>query len=225
MERLGARRENLTLVDVYGVVYQGRTVGMDPNLAPFAAATSKRTLAEAIEGADVFLGCSAGGIVSQEMIRSMAARPIVFALANPDPEIAWPLARAAAPEAIVATGRSDFPNQVNNVLGFPSIFRGALDVRAREINEAMELAATRALARLAREPVPELVSQAYGGERFCFGPDYLLPKPLDPRVVPQVASAVAAAAIETGVAASPVEPERYRASLEARFAPKGQPPT
>ncbi len=214
---LGVSRENLMLVDTKGVVFAGRTAGMNEHKARVAAKTSRRTLAEAMEGADVLLGCSAKGLVSPEMVRSMAEKPVVFALANPDPEITYPEAIAARDDLIMATGRSDYPNQVNNVLGFPFIFRGALDVRARAINEEMKLAAARALAHLAHEPVPGSVSKAYGGESFSFGPGYIIPKPFDPRVVLSVAPAVAEAAMETGVAGTKIDLDAYRSQLEQRF--------
>ncbi len=214
---LGVRRDRILLVDTKGVVYEGRTEGMNAYKVRFAAKTSRRTLAEAMEGADVFLGCSAKGLVTPDMVRSMAKDPIVFALANPDPEISYPEATAARPDAIVATGRSDYPNQVNNVLGFPFIFRGALDTRARSINEAMKLAAARALAQLAREQVPESVSRAYGGALFTFGRDYVIPKPFDSRVLLHVAPAVARAAMESGVARVRLDLEAYRESLKKRL--------
>jgi malate dehydrogenase (oxaloacetate-decarboxylating)(NADP+) len=213
---LGVRRENVVMCDSHGVVYQGRTEYMDEYKADFAADTPHRTLREAIAGADVFLGCSVGGVVDGDMIRSMADRPIVFALANPDPEISYPDAKAARDDVIMATGRSDYPNQVNNVLGFPFIFRGALDVRATAINEEMKRAAARALADLARQEVPESVSRAYGDQTFRFGPDYIIPKPFDPRVLLYVAPAVAQAAVESGVARKKLEPDAYRIALRER---------
>jgi len=211
---LGVRKENTLLVDTKGVVYEGRADGMNKYKAEFAAHTTRRTLAEAMDGADVFLGCSAKGVLTAEMVATMAPTPVVLALANPDPEIDYDAARAVRPDAIVATGRSDFPNQVNNVLGFPFIFRGALDVRARGITEGMKRAAARALAALAREEVPESVSRAYGGERFAFGPDYIIPKPFDPRVLLWVAPAVAQAAMDDGVARIQVEQGAYREQLQ-----------
>ncbi len=215
-ELLGVPRENFLLVDTKGVVFKGRKEGMNPYKEYFAQDTPLRTLAEAMKGADVFLGCSVKGLVTQDMVRSMAKNPIVFAMANPDPEITYPDAKAARPDIIMATGRSDYPNQVNNVLGFPFIFRGALDVRATAINEEMKVAAARALAALAKEPVPEGVCAAYGGQRFEFGPDYIIPKPFDPRVLVWEASAVAKAACETGVAQQPITDwDGYRARLEA----------
>jgi malate dehydrogenase (oxaloacetate-decarboxylating)(NADP+) len=215
--RLGVKRENITMVDVFGVVYRGRTEGMNPYLERFAQETKLRKLAEAVAGADVLVGLSVKGVFTPEMIRSMAPRPIIFAMANPDPEITYEEARAARTDAIVATGRSDYPNQVNNVLGFPFIFRGALDVRATAINEEMKLAATRALAALAKEDVPDRVCRAYGVERLAFGPEYILPKPFDSRVLVWVASAVARAAMESGVAQEQIDIAEYREQLEARL--------
>ncbi|HEY4587679.1 MAG TPA: phosphate acyltransferase, partial [Thermoanaerobaculia bacterium] len=212
---LGARPENVTVCDKVGVVYRGRTEDMDPYKARFASDTPARTLAEALVGADVFIGLSVGGVVSQDMVRSMARDPIVFALANPDPEIGYEDVRAARADAIVATGRSDYPNQVNNALGFPFLFRGALDVRATDINLAMKLAAVEALAELAREDVPDAVLRAYGLESLRFGRDYLIPKPFDYRVLLRVPPAVAKAAMETGVARTPIPDfEVYHRRLE-----------
>ncbi len=212
--RLGLRAENITLCDSKGVVHRGRT-NLEPHKQPYAADTDARSLAEAMRGADVFVGLSVAGAVSADMVRGMAERPIVFALANPDPEITWDETKAARPDAIIATGRSDFPNQVNNVLGFPFIFRGALDVRARDINEEMKLAACRALAELAREDVPDGVLKAYGLERLAFGPEYLIPKPFDYRVLLRVPPAVGRAAMETGVARRPIaDYGDYHRSLE-----------
>src|SRR3989449_5141724 len=193
--RLGVRRENILMCDTKGVLYKGRTEGMNPFKQRFAADTPARTLADALRGADVFFGLSSANTVTPDMVRSMAENPIVFALANPDPEISYEDAKAARPDAIVATGRSDYPNQVNNVLGFPFIFRGALDVRATTINDEMKLAATRALAALAKEDVPDSVRRAYGLEQLEFGREYLIPKPFDSRVLVREASAVADAAI------------------------------
>ena len=215
--KLGVRKENLIMLDTKGVIYKGRKEGMNPYKERFAADTDARTLAEAIRGADVFLGLSVADVLTPEMVRSMAERPIIFALANPDPEIRYELAKEARPDAIVATGRSDYPNQVNNVLGFPFIFRGALDVRARAINDEMKLAAARALAALAREDVPDSVLKAYGLESLRFGPDYIIPKPLDPRVMLWEAPAVAQAAMETGVARIRIDLEEYRERLAARL--------
>ncbi|GMV40083.1 MAG: NADP-dependent malic enzyme [Myxococcales bacterium] len=203
-EVLGVPHTNFTFIDTKGVVYRGRKEGMNPYKERYAQETSARTLAEALRGADVFLGLSGKGLVTQDMVRSMADRPIVFAMANPDPEISYEDAVAARPDIIMATGRSDTPNQVNNVLGFPFIFRGALDVRATTINEEMKLAAAHALAELARQPVPHHVSSAYGGQRFEFGREYIIPKPFDPRVLEWEALAVAKAACETGVAREPI---------------------
>jgi malate dehydrogenase (oxaloacetate-decarboxylating)(NADP+) len=215
--RLGVKRENITLCDTKGVVYKGRTAGMNAYKERFAKETPLRTLAEAMHGADVFVGCSVKGAVQPEMLRAMASRPIVFAMANPDPEITYEEAKLSRSDVILATGRSDYPNQVNNVLGFPFIFRGALDVRATAINEEMKLAATRALADLAKEDVPDSVCRAYGVERLKFGPDYLIPKPFDPRVLLWEAVAVARAAMESGVAQEPVNLEAYREQLERRL--------
>ncbi len=215
--KLGMRRERLVLVDTHGVVYAGRTEGMNPYKARLAAQTSARTLAEALVGADAYLGLSIGGLVSREMVKAMAERPIIFALANPDPEITYADSRAARPDAIVSTGRSDDPNQVNNVLGFPFIFRGALDVRARAINDEMKIAAAQALAALAKEEVPDMVLRAYGLEKLQFGPEYVLPKPLDPRVPLWLAPAVAEAAMKTGVARRTVELAAYRDELARRL--------
>ena len=215
--KLGVRRENIVMCDIKGVVYEGRTEGMNPYMAGFAARTEARTLAEALVGADVFFGLSVGGIVTAEMILGMAPNPIIFALANPDPEIPYDVAKSARPDAIVATGRSDCPNQVNNVLGFPFIFRGALDVRATTINDEMELAATRALASLAKEDVPDSVLRAYDVERLDFGREYIIPKPFDQRVLIWEASAVAQAAMDTGVAQRPVDIGLYREELERRL--------
>jgi len=215
-EELGAIRANITLVDTKGIVHKGRTEGMNKYKEYFAQATDSRTLSDALKGADVFLGCSAKGVLTVDMIKSMADKPIVFALANPDPEIDYDVARAARPDAIIATGRSDYPNQVNNVLGFPFIFRGALDVRATSINEEMKIAAARSLAELTRQPVPEEVSMAYGGQHFEFGPEYIIPKPFDPRVLHWEALAVAKAACESGVARTPITDwEAYRSRLES----------
>ncbi len=215
--RLGVKREHLTMCDSAGVIYRGRTARMNPYKERFAHETQARTLEEALHGADVFVGLSAPNIVSREMIQSMAAHPIVFALANPDPEITYEEAMAARDDVIMATGRSDYPNQVNNVLGFPFIFRGALDVHATSINEEMKLAAVRALAELARQEIPESVRRIYKQEKLEFGPNYIIPKPFDPRVLPEVASAVAQAAMETRVAQKPVNLEEYRDSLESRL--------
>ena len=219
--KLGIRKENITLCDEFGVIYQGREIGMDDYKARWAAATDLRTLAEAMRGADMFLGLSVANIVTEEMVKSMAERPMIFALANPDPEITYEAAKAARPDAIVATGRSDYPNQINNVLGFPFIFRGALDVRARAINDEMKLAAARALADLAHQDVPESVLRAYGLNALQFGTDYLIPKPFDPRVLLWEAPAVAEAAIETGVARLNIDIDAYAHQLSMRQG-KGQ---
>lgn len=218
---LGARRENIIMCDSSGVIYKGRKDGMNKYKELFAADTEARTLGQALNGADVFVGLSVAGAVTGEMLKPMAKNPIIFAMANPDPEITPDDAKAARPDAIVATGRSDFPNQVNNVLGFPSIFRGALDTRATQINEEMKLAAVHSLAKLAREDVPEKVSAAYGGKSFKFGPEYLIPKPFDTRVLMWVAPAVAKAAMDSGVAQKPIKDFlAYRDSLEAYQGPE-----
>jgi malate dehydrogenase (oxaloacetate-decarboxylating)(NADP+) len=217
-QTLGVRLENITLVDTKGVVYKGRTEGMNPYKEKYARETSMRSLADAMKGADVFVGVSAKGVVTKDMIKSMADHPIVFAMANPDPEITPEEARSVRDDIIMATGRSDYPNQVNNVLGFPFIFRGALDVRATSINEEMKIAAVRALADLAKEDVPDSVIAAYGGEQFRFGPEYIIPKPFDPRVLLWEAPAVARAGMQSGVARIPISDfEAYRDSLEARL--------
>ncbi|MBX7212603.1 MAG: NADP-dependent malic enzyme [Thermoflexales bacterium] len=214
---LGVPRQNITVCDSKGVVYAGRTAGMNRYKEEFAVETKARTLAEALVGADAFVGLSAANCVTQDMVRSMNHDPLIMAMANPDPEIPYEEARSARPDAIVATGRSDYPNQVNNVLGFPFIFRGALDVRARQINEDMKVAAARALAELARQDVPEEVLRAYGLTELSFGRDYLIPKPLDPRVLLWVSPAVAGAAMKSGVARVTVDLDEYRESLDTRL--------
>ncbi|HEX5830519.1 MAG TPA: NADP-dependent malic enzyme [Gemmatimonadaceae bacterium] len=215
--RLGVKREHITLCDRTGVIYEGREEDVDPYKLRFAQRTDRRTIAQALEGADVFVGLSVAGAIKAEMLRGMADQPIVFALANPVPEVMPDDVRAVRPDAIVATGRSDYPNQVNNVLGFPFIFRGALDVRATQINEEMKMAATRALALLAREDVPDAVTALYGLRSVQFGREYLIPFPFDPRVLLWVAPAVAWAAVATGVARDFVELDDYREQLEARL--------
>ncbi len=214
---MGVKRENVTLVDTKGVIYKGRKDGMNAYKERFAKETSMRTLADACKGADVLLGLSKKGAFTPEMIASLAPNPVVFAMANPDPEITYDEARAVRDDILMATGRSDYPNQVNNVLGFPSIFRGALDVHATTINEEMKLAATYALAALAKEDVPDSVCRAYGVERLRFGRDYIIPTPFDPRVLVWEAAAVAQAAMETGVAQNPVDINEYREQLEKRL--------
>lgn len=213
---LGVKRENLIMCDSSGVIYKGRKEGMNKYKEQFANETEKRTLTQALDGADVFVGLSVAGAVTPEMIMKMNKDPIIFAMANPDPEIDPVKAKQARPDAIVATGRSDFPNQVNNVLGFPSIFRGSLDTRSTQINETMKLAAVKALASLAREHVPDNVSSTYGGKSFKFGREYLIPKPFDTRVLLWVAPAVAKAAMESGVATLKIEDwEKYHDQLES----------
>ena len=214
---LGAQRENILMCDSKGVLYEGRTEGMNPYKQRFLRKTPLRTLAEAMVNADVFIGLSTADCVTPEMLKSMAKTPLVFALANPYPEIEYEAAIAARPDAIVATGRSDYPNQVNNVLGFPAIFRGALDARATTINEAMMLAATRALADLAKQDVPDSVCRIYGLSGLYFGPQYIIPKPFDPRVVVHEAVAVVAAAMESGVARIQLDLDEYRQALENRL--------
>src|SRR5712692_6319948 len=203
LKAIGFRPENLTLCDTKGVIYEGRTDGMNQWKSAFAVKTKARTLADAMEGADVFYGLSAKGSVTKDMVRSMAAKPVIFAMANPDPEITVEEVEEVRDDAIMATGRSDYPNQINNVLGFPYIFRGALDVRATTINMEMKIAAARALAELAREDVPDEVAAAYGA-RPRFGPDYIIPVPFDPRLISSIPPAIAKAAMETGVARRPI---------------------
>lgn len=215
---LGFTKENIWMTDRAGLVYKGREKEMSSQKEEFANGDQPADLAETLEGADVFIGLSAADIVSQDMVKRMAADPIIFPMANPDPEIKYELAREARPDAIVGTGRSDYPNQINNVLGFPFIFRGALDVRASSINDEMKLAASRSLAKLAKEPVPEDVLKAYQLDHLEFGPDYLVPKPFDKRVCLWEAPAVAEAAIKSGVSKmSHLDIEKYRESLSKRL--------
>src|ERR1700726_4285077 len=220
LKTMGLPTENVVLCDTRGVIYRGRTDGMNQWKSAHAGETGARPLGEAIEGADAFFGLPARGAVDQPMVRSMADKPIIFAMANPDPEITPEEVRAVRSDAIIATGRSDYPNQVNNVLGFPYIFRGALDVRASAINDAMKIAAAEALARLAREDVPDEVAAAYSGQRLRYGPDYIIPAPFDPRLIWAVPSAVAQAAMDSGVARKPIlDMAAYRRSLRARLDP------
>ncbi len=220
LKSMGLPHGNVLLCDTKGVVYQGRTAGMNQWKSAHAANTKRRTLAEAMEGADVFFGLSVKGAVTQAMVKAMAEKPMVAAMANPDPEITPEDVRAVRPDAIICTGRSDYPNQINNVLGFPYIFRGALDVRASTINDAMKIAAAHALAKLAREDVPDEVAAAYSGQRLQYGPDYIVPTPFDPRLIWAVPSAVAQAAMESGVARKPLTSlDAYRASLKGRLDP------
>lgn len=217
MVAVGVDIKNILMCDINGVLYSGRE-DLSREQRAFARDTDKRTLKEAMVGADVFLGVSAANIVSEEMLQSMNDNPIVFAMANPDPEITYERATAARSDLIMATGRSDYPNQINNVLGFPFIFRGALDVRATRITEHMKMAAAKALAELAKEPVCEEVKKAYGGKEFSFGRDYIVPKPFDPRVIEYEAVAVAKAAVEDGVAKNPIADwDEYRRSLLDRM--------
>ena len=219
LRSIGFRPENLILCDTKGVIYEGRRDGMNQWKSAYAVKTEARTLADALKGADVFYGLSAKGAVTKEMVASMADKPIIFAMANPDPEITWEEVEQVRDDAIMATGRSDYPNQVNNVLGFPYIFRGALDCRATTINMEMKIAAARALAELAREDVPDEVAAAYG-MRFKYGPDYIIPVPFDPRLISYVPPAVAKAAMETGVARKPItDMDAYRESLRWRRDP------
>ncbi len=213
---LGLDKRNLTLCDSKGVIYRGRTVSMNPYKERFAIDTAKRTLADALEGADLFCGVSVAGALTAEMVKSMADKPIIFALANPEPEISYPEARRARPDCIVATGRSDYPNQVNNVLCFPFLFRGALDVRATAINTEMKIAAVKAIAALAKEEVPDQVLRAYGAEHFEFGPEYIIPTPFDPRALLRIAPAVAQAAIDSKIARKPFDDlQKYTDHLES----------
>lgn len=220
IKAMGVPHDNVIMCDRSGVIYKGRTEKMDQWKSAHAAETDCRTLKEALVGADVFLGLSAAGALKQDMVKDMADKPIIFAMANPDPEITPPEAKEARPDAIVATGRSDYPNQVNNVLGFPFIFRGALDVRATSINEEMKIAAAQAIAELARQQVPEEVAAAYGGNAHSFGEDYIIPAPFDPRLMEVVSAAVAQAAMDTGVAQKQIEDmDAYRHELKSRLNP------
>jgi malate dehydrogenase (oxaloacetate-decarboxylating)(NADP+) len=220
IKAVGVAADHVIMCDSKGVIYQGRTEGMNQWKSAHAVKTECRTLTEALNGADVFLGLSVAGAVTPDMVKAMGPHPIIFAMANPDPEITPPDAKAVRPDAIVATGRSDYPNQVNNVLGFPFIFRGALDVRAMAINEEMKIAAAHALAELARQQVPEEVAMAYGGKTPSFGPDYIIPAPFDPRLMEIVPAAVAQAAMDSGVARKPIiDMDAYRTSLRARLNP------
>src|SRR6201995_1573324 len=220
IKAMGLPHENAILVDTKGVIWQGRTEGMNQWKSAHAVRTKARTLKEAMEGADVFFGLSVKGAVTKDMVKSMAPKPIIFAMANPDPEITPEDARAARPDAIIATGRSDYANQINNVLGFPYIFRGALDVRARTINEEMKVAAAEALAKLAREDVPDEVARAYSGRRLRHGPENIVPVPFDPRLISVVSSAVAQAAMDSGVARRKIpDMAEYRRALAGRLDP------
>lgn len=220
IKAMGLPHENALLCDTKGVIYQGRAEGMNQWKSAHAIATTSRTLEDAMVGADVVLGLSAKGALTPKMIKSMAAKPIIFAMANPDPEITPEEVSAIRDDAIVATGRSDYPNQVNNVLGFPYIFRGALDVRATSINEDMKIACAHAIAKLAREDVPDEVAAAYQGERPRFGPQYIIPVPFDPRLIREIPPAVAKAAMDSGVARHPiVDMDAYKNQLSARLSP------
>ena len=205
------------MCDTRGVIYKGRTAGMSPQKEEFANETEKRTLQEALDGADVFVGVSAAGALKPEYLQSMAPKPIIFAMANPEPEIRPDVAQEIREDAIIATGRSDYPNQINNVMCFPFLFRATLDTRATEINEAMKMAAAKALALLAQEAVPDDVARAYGGKRMGFGPEYIMPTPFDPRLIYVVSEAVAKAAMESGVATKTIDDwVEYKFSLRAR---------
>lgn len=214
---LGAKRENIIMCDSRGVIYEGRNAGLNPQKERFLVDTDKRTIGDALVGADVFVGLSNGGAINQQDVKNMAKNPIIFAMANPDPEILPAEAKEARDDVITATGRSDFANQVNNVLGFPFIFRGALDVRATKINDEMKVAAAYSLAALAKEPVPDKVARAYGDQKFEFGPDYIVPKPFDPRVLVWESAAVAQAAMETGVSRIKIDLDDYKKSLEDKI--------
>ncbi len=217
---LGVPHNNVIMCDTKGVIYKGRTDGMNQWKSGHAVETKARTLTEALKGADVFVGLSVKGAVTQDMVKEMGKNPVIFAMANPDPEITPEEVHAVRSDAIVATGRSDYPNQINNVLGFPYIFRGALDVRASTINDDMKLAAAHALAKLAREDVPDEVAAAYGGQRPSYGPEYIIPVPFDPRLIIEIPIAVAKAAIDSGVARKPIENfDAYRRTLRARLDP------
>jgi malate dehydrogenase (oxaloacetate-decarboxylating)(NADP+) len=220
LKTMGLAHDNVILCDTKGVVYQGRSEGMNQWKSAHAANTKRRTLAQAMEGADVFFGLSAKGAVDQAMVKSMAAKPMIAAMANPDPEITPEDVLAVRSDAIICTGRSDYPNQINNVLGFPYIFRGALDVRASTINDAMKIAAAHAIAKLAREDVPDEVAAAYSGQRLQYGPNYIVPTPFDPRLIWAVPSAVAKAAMDSGVARKPIaNMDAYKTGLKGRLDP------
>ena len=217
---LGAKRENIIMCDSRGVIYKGREENMNAQKERFAVDTSARTLEDAMKGSDAFAGLSSGGAVSQDMVKSMSDKPIIFAMANPDPEISYPDAVDARNDVIMATGRSDYPNQVNNVLGFPFIFRGALDVRAKAINEEMKVAAAYSLANLAKQGADENVAKAYGEKSFEFGPEYIVPKPFDPRVLVWESVAVAEAAMKSGVSRIQIDIDEYREDLEKKVQEK-----
>jgi malate dehydrogenase (oxaloacetate-decarboxylating)(NADP+) len=220
LESMGVKSQNVTLCDSLGVIYKGRTAGMNEWKAKHAIETDARSLSDALVNADVLIGLSVKDAVTKEMISKMAKRPIIFAMANPDPEISPEEVLEVWPDAIVATGRSDYNNQINNVMGFPYIFRGALDVRASTINEAMKKAAAHAIADLARQPVPHEVSSAYSGKKMRYGNDYIIPVPFDPRLITIVPIAVAKAAIDSGVAQiKDIDFEKYKRELESRLNP------
>src|SRR3954470_2085654 len=226
IKAMGVRPDNVIAVDRKGVLWRGRGEDMNQWKSAHAVDTDKRTLAEALDGADVFIGLSAKGVLNAELVKTMAPKPIIFAMANPDPEITPEEVYAVRPDAIVATGRSDYPNQVNNVLGFPYIFRGALDVRARRVNMEMKIACANALALLAREDVPDEVAAAYHGAQMKFGPEYIIPSPFDPRLISYIPPFIAQAAMDTGVARKPIEDmDAYCASLAQRLVPPAACPT
>lgn len=214
---LGVKKENIFMLDSKGVIYEGRTEGMNSYKAEFATTDSARTLEEAIQDAEIFIGLAKADLLTESMLKSMGPSPIIFAMSNPDPEIKPEIAKQVRPDAIVATGRSDYPNQVNNVLGFPFIFRGALDVKAKAINEEMKVAAVNALADLTKETIPDVVKKAYGGKDFTFGPDYIIPKPFDPRVLVYETTAVAEAAMKSGVARQMIDIDDYRNQLQNKI--------
>jgi len=217
MHEYGLKKENIIVCDTRGVIYKGRAAGMTKEKEEFAAETDRRTLEDALDGADVFVGVSAAGALKKEFLAKMAPSPIIFAMANPEPEIRPDHAKEVRPDSIIATGRSDYPNQINNVMCFPFLFRGTLDTRSPQINEDMKMAAAIALAMLAREDVPDDVSRAYSGKRFSFGPEYIIPTPFDPRLIYVVSEAVAKAAMSSGIATQAIENwEEYRFSLKMR---------
>lgn len=217
MHTYGLKKENIIVCDTRGVIYKGRTAGMNPEKEEFACETERRTLEEALTDADVFVGVSVGGALKKEYLMAMADNPIIFAMANPEPEIRPDVAKTVREDAIIATGRSDYPNQINNVMCFPFLFRGTLDTRSPQINEEMKMAAALALANLAQQPVPDDVSRAYSGKRFSFGREYIIPTPFDPRLIYTVSEAVAKAAMDSGIATIQITDwEEYRFSLKMR---------
>ena len=217
MTNYGIKKENVKVCDTRGVIYKGRTAGMNAQKEEFAVETEARTLEEALAGADVFIGVSAAGALKGEYLAKMAEKPIIFAMANPEPEITPQAAKAVRPDAIIATGRSDYPNQINNVMCFPFLFRGTLDTRSPEINEKMKMDCALALAQLAHEPVPDVVSRAYSGKKFSFGPEYIIPTPFDPRLIERIPAAVAKAAMASGIARTQITNwEEYNFNLKLK---------